>query len=326
MESGLAGVDYYAQRLLNPYRGVVHVLRYQSAEAVTTDGIRWDIYVANDELLKGLPRNKKIQTSDIRYGSWSREKGLKRGPLYPSEDFKRMEAQGAIAFEALLQLHERLPFPLRDYFELWLLDPVGLPLVLLASVLNESEMEQNPTLHWHAGHAAQEHFASPAGEGPNSAADMLTCYIAEQAGTPPVAQWFERQPDGSGIGLTGHKLPISYQGRDLAPEAFPSALISRGLGHDDQRRLVEDYLAWQAPCLLMLPLEKTTRGRLEILARQQPFEVLKYNRLYPEVMDESQINAARVEATLRRQAPHSVQDNSLSPYYIELNPVGGEYN
>ena len=326
MESGLTGVECYAQRLLNPYRGVVHVLRYQSAEAVTTDGIHWDIYVANDELLKGLPRHKKIQTSDIRYGNWSREKGLKRGPLYPSEDFKRMEAQGALAFEALLKLHERLPFPLRDHLELWLLDPVGLPLVLLTSVPNESEMEQNPTLHWRAGHVAQEHFSSPVESGPHSAADMLTCYIAEQAGTPPVAQWFERQADGSGIGLTGHKLPVCYQGRDLAPEAFPPALISPGLGDDNQRRLVQDYMAWQAPCLLMLPLERATRGDLEILARQQPFEVLKYNRLYPEVMNEAQINAARVEAALRRQTSHSVQDNSLSPYYIELNPVGGEYN
>lgn len=326
MESGLTGVECYAQRLLNPYRGVVHVLRYQSAEAVTTDGIHWDIYVANDELLKGLPRHKKIQTSDIRYGNWSREQGLKRGSLYPSEDFKRMEAQGALAFEALLKLHERLPFPLRDHLELWLLDPVGLPLVLLTSVPNESEMEQNPMLHWRAGHVAQEHFTSSVESEPHCAADMLTCYIAEQAGTPPVVQWFERQPDGSGIGLTGHNLPVSYQGRDLAREAFPPTLISAGLGDHSQRHLVEDYMVWQAPCLLMLPLERATRGDLEILARQQPFAVLKYNRLYPEVINEAQINAARVEAALRRQTPHSVADNSLPPYYIELNPVSGEYN
>lgn len=326
MESGLTGVEYHAQRLLNPYRGVVHVLRYQSAEAVTTDGIHWDIYVANDELLKGLPRHKKIQTSDIRYGSWSREKGLKRGPLYPSEDFKRMEAQGALAFEALLQLHERLPFPLCDDLELWLLDQVGLPLVLLTSVLNEAEMEQNPTLHWRAGHVAQERFASAVEGGPHGAADCLTRFIAEQAGTPPVAQWFERQPDGSGIGLTGHNLPLSYQGRDLLQEAFPATLISPGRGEESQRRLVEDYVAWQAPCLLMLPLQKATRGNLEVLARQQPFEVLKHCQLYPEVVDQAQINAARVEAALCRQTAQSVQDNSLSPYYIELNPVGGEYN
>src|SRR4030065_134697 len=33
--------------------------RFQSAEAVTTDGIEWDIYVANDALLDGLGRARK---------------------------------------------------------------------------------------------------------------------------------------------------------------------------------------------------------------------------------------------------------------------------
>ena len=326
MDSGLTGIECYAQRLLNPYRGVVHVLRYQSAEAVTTDGIHWDIYVANDELLKGLPRHKKIQTSDIRYGSWSRDKGLKRGPIYPSEDFKRMEAQGAIAYEALLKLHDRLPFPLRDYLELWLLDPVGLPLVLLTSVPSESEMEPHPLLEWHAGHVAQQQFVSASVALPRNAAEDLTRYIKEQGGTPAVAQWFERQPDGSGIGLTGHNMPVALQGRDLSHEAFPQSLISRGLGNDQQRQLVDDYLIWLAPCLLLLPLQKETRRELESLARQQPFEVLKYSHLYPAMADEAQVNAARVEATLRHQAPHREQDNTMSPYYIELNPVSDEYN
>jgi hypothetical protein len=101
-----------------------------------------------------------------------------------------MEPQGALAYEAPLRRHECLPFPLRDYLELWLLDPVGLPLVLLISVLSETEMEQNPSLHWRAGHS-----------------------------------------------------------------------------------LVEDYVVWQAPCLLMLPLQEATRRDLELLARQQPFDL-----------------------------------------------------
>lgn len=323
---GFSGIECYAQRLLNPYRGVAHVLRYRSAEAVTTDGIQWDIYVANDELLKGLPRNKKIQTSDIRYGSWSREKGLKRGPIFPSEDFKRMEAQGALAYEALLRLHDRLPFPLHDHLELWLLDPVGLPLVLLDSAASENEMDLHPPLHWHAGHAAGEHFLSAAASGRNNAAESLTAYINQQAGNPPVAQWFERQPDGGGIGLTGHNMPVALQGRDLSHEAFPQSLISPGLGEEWQRRLVEDYRSWQAPWLLLLPLQRELRGELEILARRQPFAVLKHCHLYPEYTDASQINAARVEAALRRQAPAAREDGSLSPYYIELNPASGEYN
>jgi len=44
----------YSQRLLNPFRGSVNVIRYKSAEAVTTDGINWDIYVSNDDLIKDL--------------------------------------------------------------------------------------------------------------------------------------------------------------------------------------------------------------------------------------------------------------------------------
>jgi hypothetical protein len=237
-----------------------------------------------------------------------------------------MEAQGALAFEALLKLHDRLPFDLRDTLELWLLDPVGLPLVLLASVSSESEIEQHPSLLWRAGHIAQEQFVSPMVAQPLCAAECLTDYINAQAGTPPVAQWFERQPDGGGIGLTGHNMPVALQGRDLSHEAFPQLLISQGLGNDDQRQLVDDYMAWQAPCLLQLPLHQELRREMEILARRQPFAVLKHSRLYPQLADASQINAARVEATLRRRTPHVGQDNSLSPYYIELNPGSGEYN
>jgi hypothetical protein len=326
MKGELTGIDCYAQRLLNPFRGVAHILRYESAEAVTMDGVHWDIYVANDDLLKGLPRNKKIQTSDIRYGSWSREKGLKRGPIYPSEDFRRMEAQGALAYETLLKLHERLPFPFRDHLELWLLDPVGLPLVLIDSVASEAEMETHPLLQWHAGHAAREHFCSDAVTEGRNPAELLNRYIAEQAGNPPVAQWFERQPDGSGIGLTGHNMPVALQGRDLPLEAFPEGLISPGLGEDWQRCLVDDYQAWQAPWLLLLSLQQGTRAQLERLARRQPFAVLKHCHLYPAYADISQINAARVEAALSRPTTSARQESGLSPHYIELNPVGGEYN
>ena len=32
-------VECYAQRLLNPYRGTMHVIKYEAAEAVTLDGV-----------------------------------------------------------------------------------------------------------------------------------------------------------------------------------------------------------------------------------------------------------------------------------------------
>ena len=63
-------IQCYSQRLLNPFRGVMNFITYESAEAVTTDGVHWDIYVIDGELLEGL-EGKNILTSEIRYGSWS---------------------------------------------------------------------------------------------------------------------------------------------------------------------------------------------------------------------------------------------------------------
>lgn len=100
-------IHCYAQRLLNPFRGMLHIIAYTSAEAVTTDGEHWDIYVRNDELVKDLENSSQVQTSDIRYGSWSEQKGLKRGPVFPSKDFQRMEEMGAVVYEHLRNLHRQ---------------------------------------------------------------------------------------------------------------------------------------------------------------------------------------------------------------------------
>lgn len=98
-------VTCYSQRLLNPFHGVMNVINQESAEAVTTDGTHREIYVRNEELLRGLDSDRFIQTSDIRYGRWSMESGLKRGPIFPSEDYKRMEEMGAIVYESLMALN-----------------------------------------------------------------------------------------------------------------------------------------------------------------------------------------------------------------------------
>ncbi len=107
-------IECYAQRLLDPYRGAMLTIRYEAAEAVTLDGVRWDIYVANDQLREGVQAQGEVQVSDIRYGSWTADQGLKRGPLYPSEDFRRLEAMGATVYEHLVQVQEQIPFPFAD--------------------------------------------------------------------------------------------------------------------------------------------------------------------------------------------------------------------
>ena len=313
-------IECYAQRLLNPFRGVVHVIRYQSAEAVTTDGIEWDIYVANDALLDDLGRaGRRAQISDIRYGHWSAEKGLKRGPLFPSEDFKRLEHMGAVAYEHLLSVHGDLPFKFRDPFELWLLDRAEQPLALLHSVRTDSETDTKPPLDWRAGMAAQEHFRSAAiADLAESAGTYLTRYVNSLASG--VAQWFRRSDDGTGLGLHTLKGGELLRGRVLDADAFPPLFIATAGMDAPHVRLVHDYHAWQAPWMLLLPhLDVVTRGRLEVAACQQAESIEKHYRLYPAVIGRAALQAARVEAALMRSQQRVKQPDEVMPIaYIEL--------
>jgi hypothetical protein len=313
-------IECYAQRLLNPFRGVVHTIRYQSAEAVTTDGVEWDIYVANDALLDGLGRaGRRAQISDIRYGHWSAERGLKRGPLFPSDDFKRLEDMGAVVYEHLLKAHREVPFTFRDQFELWLLDRHDQPLALLHSVRTDSETDTRPPLDWRAGMAAQEKFQSAAiASLDEPAGTYLTRHVNQLASGG--VQWFRRSDDGAGLGLHTLKGNAHLQGRVLEADAFPPLFIATAGMDAAHTRLVHDYHAWQAPWMLLLPhLDAATRSALEVCARQQAEMIEKLCRLYPVVIDRAALQAARVEAALMQSQPCGKPEDEVMPIYsIEL--------
>jgi hypothetical protein len=318
----------YAQRLLNPFRGVMNIIEYRGAEAVTTDGLKWDIYVRDTHLVADLADGHKVQTSDIRYGSWSKEHGLKRGAIYPSDDFKKLEHLGAIVYEYLLQHHQDIPFPFRDKHELWLLDALGLPLALLDSVIREEDIELDSRIDWRAGRECGKHFHSAAAEvltrhqaDERSTGEYLTEFINTQAGNSPRAQWFLRTANGSSTGLCGVNLPGEWVGRRLPAGDFPCFHI-RDQGLDGQhRQLVEDFIAWQAPCLLLLhDLDRQSRARLEQQATKRALAVAKHYRLYPTVIDSDTLKATLVEALLRANEPSSEDDaEAMATYYIELN-------
>lgn len=314
-------IECYAQRLLNPYRGTMQVIRYAAAEAVTLDGVQWDIYVANDSLLEGLAASARAQVSDIRYGSWSEARGLRRGPLYPSEDFRRMEAMGAVVYQHLRQVHDKVPFPLCDGYECWLLDAQGQPLALLQSALDDIGALAQPVPVWKPGLAARERFESAYGTAARPASEQLAEYINGLAGSKPLTRWYRRATDGSGQALDG-AASVSRPAGD-----FPS-LCLRESGHPRaEAGLVTDYLNWQAAWLLCLPgVSPAERRRLEEHARNQAEVVASLYRLYPEIIDAEAINAARVEARLT--SSHAVTaeaPDATSTFYIELNPQGGGY-
>ena len=315
-------VECYAQRLLNPYRGTMHIIKYEAAEAVTLDGVHWDIYVANDALLQGLQANRWTQITDIRFGAWSAKTGLKRGPIYPSDDFLRMEEMGAIVYQYLTQVHHKVPFPLRDRYELWLLDSEAQPLALLSSAVEEQDIDLEAAIEWQAGYVARDRFSSEALPGlgmPPS--DYLSAHINARAGARPAAQWIRRESDGSGLGLQGIGCAEALEGRRLPAAAFPLLLLATDWMDAGHRRLTADFHAWQAPWLLALPSITTTlRAELEQHARGNAALVEQLHRLYPVTVDETAIKAALVEAALRRAQPASEQrDTAMSPFYIELN-------
>ena len=319
----------YTQRLLNPFRGVINCIRYESAEAVTLDGVLWDIYVSNDRLLEGMDTARRVQISDIRYGSWSPETGLKRGPLCPSDDCKYLEHMGAIVYEYLLEVHDRIPFPLEDRFELWLLDREARPLALLDTAVRREDIELDQSAEWRAGQACRQTFTStvadrlalePGEEG--ALAVYLSRHINAGAGPSPAAQWFERLSDGSGAGLAGIDLASGLAGRILDGGEFPPLLLATHPQDDVHRQLYSDFQRWQAPWLLALPvLDRQTRERLEGEACARPLLVAQHYRLYPEIIDTKAIRTARVEAMLRGSRPEDRDDDSVLPIdYIELHP------
>jgi hypothetical protein len=345
-------VDCYAQRLLNPFRGAMHTLKVAAAEAVTVDGLHWDIYVSDESLLTAEDRARHMQVGesaiaphlrtrrmseanrasdsargprlvsvgDIRYGSWSMDTGLRRGPINPSADFRRLAALGDVVYEQLRARYREVPFPFRDTFELWLLDTAGRPLALLHSVVDESEMTFDHGPRWRAGFAAHDRFASPVAAtlGASNAGDYLTHYVNDHAGAAPSARWFRRDASGEGREFALR----DDEGRTLAAHEFPPLFLAN-VGHDAaHRQLIEDFLAWQAAWLLVCPcLDTDTRRQLEQCARLQATVVERQYRLYPQMIDEDAIKAALVEAILRRSQPPALRREELLPvHYLEFTP------
>ena len=242
----------------------------------------------------------------------------------------RMEEMGATVYEHLTRVHRQVPFVLKDHYELWLLDALYRPLALLASVLAETALDLDQAIEWRAGYTAAEHFSSAVMREFSSvtepAADYLTRYINHCAGNTPIAQWFRRTPDGSGVGLTCIGSASALEGRHIGAQDFPLLLLA-GHGHDAvHAQLIADFHAWQAPYLLSLShLDRATRQRLEQQARQQALAVEKHHRLYPTIIDQNGMNAALVEAVMRRSQgiAENQKDNTMSTFYIELHPSPG---
>ncbi|MDH5472588.1 MAG: hypothetical protein OEY87_06705 [Gammaproteobacteria bacterium] len=305
----------------------MNIVEYKGAQAVSTDGIHWDIYVRDNDLVSDLTNSHKVQTNDIRYGRWSETQGLKRGALYPSESFKNLEHQGAVVYQYLLKHHQDIPFAFKDNYELWLLDYKNRPLALLKSAIKEDDIELDTPLSWNLSIDCRKNFytnifkALCTNQQFTNPADYLISYINGFASNTRCAQWFKRDNNGDATGIEAINLETDLIKRQLSCKHFPAFYIQQDNHDAVHEQLISDFLCWQAPFFLLLDnLDYETRSRLEHQARQRAPVIDEIFHLYPEIINQDIINAARVEALFRRTNPEPEDSEEIMcAEYIELN-------
>lgn len=310
MASDAAGVARYGLRRVNPFLGVVAVVRTAQGRALSFDGSHWQLQV-----LAHPPRGlwsrdgHREETQFFRFGVWSEATGMSRVPLNPILDVGHMLAVADELIDAVQAGLPELPFPLAPERELWLLDQDQAPLALLATALPDSDLTALGSPDWTAGGRGERTFVSPRllakgvperdGSGRFHHAETLERLVQGAAGRRLNRQWFRREPYGA-EGLADGA-PPELAGRRLTTAEFPALPLRTDWPQDEDRELVADYVDWLAPYLLTLRgLDQGLRARLEQAAQRHALLVDALWRLYPRILDPEVINRARVEARLRR--------------------------
>jgi hypothetical protein len=203
----------------------------------------------------------------------------------------------------------RLPFPLADRYERWLLDHERRPLALLARVVEGRRFGQTVPLQWRVAMPVERGFDAATGKHqgspdvgsrpPHWGSELLEKRVREAGRT---CQWILRGDDGRGSAVE------SATGRAVADDdwdksAFPQLTVRECWGDCDVESLLAQWVAWLAPRLLTLQeLDDQTHARLESAACVRPLLVEDLYRLYPRIIDQETVNSARVEGRLHQAA------------------------
>ena len=301
----------FSLRRVNPFLGVVAVVKTPAARALSVDGVHWQI-----QILAHPPRGLWARGGDqeglryFRFGIWSESEGMTRVPLNPILDAGRMLAESERLISQVQSATPALPFPLGPELELWLLDGEGLPLALLGTALPQTDLDEVAAADWSAGGRGDERpFVSPTlaaqgllerdASGRRYHAEALERLVAQRAGSRRLAQWFRIHGEEA-LGLA-HRADPSLRGRRLARSDLPPLSLRTHWEEESARGLIDEYLAWLAPYLLTLPgLPDPVRRDLEAKAVRHALRVDALWRLYPRILDPELITRARIEARLRR--------------------------
>ena len=307
MNRGAADVRCYAVRRVNPFEGVLQIAETNDARAYSPNGIIWQIQVLTqrpDHTWRSFSHVLPIEQF-FNFGLWDAEGGLQKIPANPVMDIGGMTRAAEALTSELQRLVRQLPFRLSDRYECWSTDYQGNPIALLATTEDPQRMPDIRAARWQATRVSEHGFVSPSlaalgipadGDlGPRQHAEHLERQV-RQSGQQRV--WFERSESGAGRRIDARDQPLELPG-----SAFPPLGLKVDWKDQQTRDLATDYLAWQAPRLLMLQdIDDRQRGWLEPHACHQAVELATTYRLIPHVIDHQLIEAARVEARLRRAA------------------------
>lgn len=303
----------YCLRRVNPFEGVVAVVKTPGGRALSIDGLRWQIQVlAHPPSGLWSRGGERAELRYFRFGFWSEEDGVSRVPLNPMLDPGLMLRESEELIAAVRAHADALPFPLEPELERWLLDPDGEPLALIATALRDADLGDLPCVDWSAGGRGEERpFVSPRpraqGADQRDASDRprhiepIERLIAEAAGAPRMGQWFRLDAEGA-LGLA-EGAPAGLAGRRLPLGALPVLTLRTRWPREADSALVQEYLNRLSPYLLTLPgLSDEERQGLESAAARHAPALDASWRLYPRILDPDLIRRARVEARLRRVA------------------------
>jgi hypothetical protein len=279
----------YAVRRVNPFVGALHVLETPQGRALTVNGVVWELELLTTVASRewGALNRTSGATLHCRYGLWSEADGVIRYPYQFEFDPRASRRQAEELTAAIRKAAADLPFALRDSRELWLLDQHDQqPIALLASLTPRSEPTTPLPKYWKAsmsrGTPSQQRFPQ---------AQRLEEMVRRRAGFNLERRWIDRHGDGSGT--------VRDSGEVVAAHAFPPFLLTLEWRDAAQRSVADDFIAWTAPALLTLQqLPRRSRELLERRLCVQAQSIEHHWRLYPQLLDENLLKAARVQCRL----------------------------
>lgn len=297
--------EIYSARQLSPFNGNIQILSTPFARALTANGTSWQIQTICEfhQQQWNINNNPSLNRRYIVYGSWNNKLGLTRHIIDPTLDVpdESLIHQHLIAPISSKTLH--LPFPAKDNYELWLLDDHHfLPVALLASATCEDQPGNISTQRrWYATKSLPNSSQSYKHYSSQHSFHILEAIINQQISPSFNYQWFLRLPDNSAIAQTYGKNEYHSAGQQLAASLFPQLPLKSDWGHPQLNNLCQVYLDHLSPRLLSLQnLPAELRSTLEHACQKQPEEVLRFHKLYPEIINKKLINKLLVEAELRK--------------------------